>query len=141
MPTRYISFQQQFSCLKSLKLLVLHLSACDTQQGSTMAVRSMTLTTCASPATDIKLVSKQLFLTEIRMKEQRTNSPRTDLKVGLLASSRRAVPEPSCSNDQTVSSSQMRHSYSQFVPSDALHPQTYTSVKSYCTRPIHCHSS
>lgn len=62
----------------------------------------MTPTMCASPATNIKL-SKQLFLTGIRMEEDRTNSPHTHLKVRLLASNQRAVPEPSCSSDHTVS--------------------------------------
>lgn len=67
-----------------------------------MAVTSVTSTMCAGPATDIKL-SKQLFLTGIRIEEQRINSRHTHLKVRLLASNQRAVPEPSCSSNQTVS--------------------------------------
>lgn len=53
------SMGEVFHCVNSLKMQTLHLSSRDVWKGSIMAVTSTTLKTCASPVTDIKLVSKQ----------------------------------------------------------------------------------
>lgn len=53
------SMGEVFHCVNSLKMQTLHLSSRGVWKGSIMAVTSATLKTCASPVTDIKLVSKQ----------------------------------------------------------------------------------